>query len=47
MEGAGTVRNQVDGQVGRDFTTKFSEATGNATIARSRRTGPQGIMAAR
>jgi hypothetical protein len=30
MEGAGTFRNQVDGQVGRDFTTKFGQATGNA-----------------
>jgi hypothetical protein len=33
MNGAGTFRNQVGGQVGRDFTTKFSEATGYATIA--------------
>jgi hypothetical protein len=33
MEEAGTFRNQVDGQVGRDLTTKFSKATVNATIA--------------
>ena len=44
MEGAGTFRNQVGGQVGRDFTTKFSKATGNATIAEAAETRPQGIQ---
>jgi hypothetical protein len=37
----------VGGQVGRDFTTKFSEATGNATIAEAAGPAPQGIKAAR
>ena len=47
MEGAGTFRNQVGGQVGRDFTTKFSEATGNATIAEPPDPPRKGFKAAR
>jgi hypothetical protein len=47
MKEAGTFRNQVDGQVGRDLTTKFSKATGNATIAEVAGPAPKGFKAAR
>jgi hypothetical protein len=37
----------VDGQVGRDFTTNFSEATGNAPIAAAAEPAAHGIKGAR
>jgi hypothetical protein len=46
MKGAGTFRNQVAGRSDADFTTKFSEATGSATIAGAAAPA-QGLRAAR